>query len=55
MPRRVYTRLPRSILGHSNIIMCGGFLCHLTGSGSVESGIRDAFWELGVSRATVWR
>jgi hypothetical protein len=28
---------------------------YLTGSGSLESGIRDALWELGVSRATVWR
>ena len=28
---------------------------YLTGSGSLESGIRDAVWELGVSRATVWR
>ena len=25
------------------------------GSGSLESGIRGAVWELGVSRATVWR
>ncbi len=28
---------------------------YLSGSGSLESGIRDAVWELGVSRATVWR
>ena len=28
---------------------------YLTGSGRLESGIRDALWELGVSRATVWR
>ncbi|MBB3237155.1 Mu transposase C-terminal domain-containing protein [Phyllobacterium endophyticum] len=28
---------------------------YLTGSGSLESGIRDLVWELGVSRATVWR
>ena len=28
---------------------------YLAGAGSLESGIRDAIWELGVSRATVWR
>lgn len=28
---------------------------HLAGAGGLESGIRDAVWELGVSRATVWR
>ena len=28
---------------------------YLSGTGSLESGIRDAVWELGVSRATVWR
>ena len=28
---------------------------YLTASGSLESGIRDAVWKLGVSRATVWR
>ncbi|WP_305798462.1 DNA-binding domain-containing protein, partial [Thioclava sp. F28-4] len=27
----------------------------LKGTGSLESGINDAVWELGVSRATVWR
>ncbi|WP_245847443.1 helix-turn-helix domain-containing protein [Paracoccus seriniphilus] len=27
----------------------------LNGTGSLESGINDAVWELGVSRATVWR
>lgn len=28
---------------------------YLAGTGSLESGVRDAVWELGVSRATVWR
>ncbi|WP_298498656.1 DNA-binding domain-containing protein [uncultured Maritimibacter sp.] len=28
---------------------------YLNGTGSLESGIRDAVWELGVSRTTVWR
>ena len=28
---------------------------YLKGTGSLESGINDAVWELGVSRATVWR
>ena len=28
---------------------------YLTGSCSLESGIRDVVWELGVSRGTVWR
>ncbi|MGX9353481.1 DNA-binding domain-containing protein (plasmid) [Shimia sp. W99] len=28
---------------------------YLAGSGGLESRIRDAVWELGVSRATVWR
>ena len=28
---------------------------YLSGKGSLESGIHDAVWELGVSRATVWR
>ena len=28
---------------------------YLNGTGSLESGINDAVWELGVSRATVWR
>ncbi|TRD15983.1 helix-turn-helix domain-containing protein, partial [Palleronia caenipelagi] len=28
---------------------------YLNGAGSLESGINDAVWELGVSRATVWR
>ena len=28
---------------------------YLAGEGSLESGVRDAVWELGVSRATVWR
>ena len=28
---------------------------YLNRSGSLESGIRDAVWELGVSRTTVWR
>jgi putative transposase len=28
---------------------------YLSGTGSLESGIHDAVWELGVSRATVWR
>ena len=28
---------------------------YLAGAGSLESGVRDAVWELGVSRATVWR
>lgn len=28
---------------------------YLNGSGSLERGINDAVWELGVSRATVWR
>ena len=28
---------------------------YLAGTSSLESGIRDAVWELGVSRATVWR
>ena len=28
---------------------------YLRGTGSLESGINDAVWELGVSRATVWR
>jgi len=28
---------------------------YLARSGGLESGIRDAVWELGVSRATVWR
>ena len=28
---------------------------YLVGTGSLESGVRDAVWELGVSRATVWR
>ncbi|WP_198174275.1 helix-turn-helix domain-containing protein [Mesorhizobium xinjiangense] len=27
----------------------------LKGTGRLESGINDAVWELGVSRATVWR
>ena len=27
----------------------------LKGTGSLESGINDAVWELGVSRATIWR
>ena len=27
----------------------------LKGTGSLESGVNDAVWELGVSRATVWR
>ena len=31
------------------------FLGYLAGTGSLESGIRVAVWELGVSRATVWR
>jgi len=28
---------------------------YLKGTGSLESGINDAVWELGVSRATIWR
>ena len=28
---------------------------YLKGTGSLERGINDAVWELGVSRATVWR
>ena len=28
---------------------------YLNGTGSLERGINDAVWELGVSRATVWR
>lgn len=28
---------------------------YLAGTGSLESAVRDAVWELGVSRATVWR
>ena len=28
---------------------------YLAGTGSLEGGVRDAVWELGVSRATVWR
>ena len=28
---------------------------YLSGKGSLESGIRDAVWQLGVSRATVGR
>ncbi|WP_281369208.1 DNA-binding domain-containing protein, partial [Microvirga mediterraneensis] len=28
---------------------------YLASTGSLEAGIRDAVWELGVSRATVWR
>ena len=28
---------------------------YLKGTGRLESGIKDAVWELGVSRATVWR
>ena len=28
---------------------------YLAGISSLESGVRDAVWELGVSRATVWR
>jgi len=28
---------------------------YLKGTGSLDSGINDAVWELGVSRATVWR
>lgn len=28
---------------------------YLIGTGSLESGVQDAVWELGVSRATVWR
>ena len=28
---------------------------YLSRTGSLESGIRDAVWELGVSKATVWR
>ncbi|WP_149789486.1 Mu transposase C-terminal domain-containing protein [Lutimaribacter pacificus] len=28
---------------------------YLKGTGSLESGVNDAVWELGVSRATVWR
>ncbi|WP_262031977.1 Mu transposase C-terminal domain-containing protein [Microvirga sp. Mcv34] len=28
---------------------------YLAGTGSLEAGIRDAVWELGASRATVWR
>ena len=27
---------------------------YLNGTGSLERGINDAVWELGVSRATVW-
>ncbi|GGH41931.1 hypothetical protein [Cribrihabitans marinus] len=27
----------------------------LKGTGSLEGGVNDAVWELGVSRATVWR
>lgn len=27
---------------------------YLSGTGSLESGIRDAVWELGVSRAREW-
>ena len=28
---------------------------YLNRTGSLESGIRDAVWELGVSKTTVWR
>jgi len=28
---------------------------YLKGIGSLDSGIKDAVWELGVSRSTVWR
>ncbi|MAP17878.1 MAG: transposase, partial [Aurantimonas sp.] len=28
---------------------------YLKGTDSLESGVNDAVWELGVSRATVWR
>ncbi len=33
----------------------GAVQANHAGTGSLESGIRDAVWERGVSRATVWR